>query len=135
MPEVAVTKRAKVLGWQTYARAMKLPEELRGNELEYLSLRDWYTNRLSVKAQFDEALAQAKKVGDKALVAEFSDKVTEAQRDLVEMRDRVRGAAARSWAEAFAMVAEKMLSPETRSILFAEAEMVLGRARLELKSK
>lgn len=135
MPFVSRTRGSKVMGFQTYARAIRLPEELKGVELDYLSGRDWYMNQLSVKAQVDEELAQAKRAGDADRVEELGNRLNAIQSTLFDVRDRVRVAGERSWAEAFFIAAQTMLSPEAMRALSIEADGIIGRPRHELRGQ
>lgn len=132
MPFVSRTKGSKEMGIQTYARVVKLMPEVRDGELEYLSVRDWYMNTLAIKAQYEEALAQAKAANDDKLATEMGGKIHGVDGTLVDLRDRVRRAGEGSWAEAFYLCARTMLPKETMSALENEATHILGRPRHEL---
>lgn len=135
MPEVSVTKGAKQMGWQTYAKAQRIKHEgLRELELEYLNMRDWYTNQLSHLAQWEEALAQAERAKDRDRIDECKHRVGSIQGVLRDARTRVKDAGQRSWAEAFYLVAEGLLPPEAQRVLREEADHLVGRPRDELRT-
>jgi hypothetical protein len=133
MPFVGLTKGSKSRGIQTYARAMTLIPELRDVELEYLSIRDWYMQTLSILAQYEEAYVQAKASRDRALETEFRNKITAINSSLQDVRDRCRLAGERSFAEAVYLAMSKMLPSEVRATIEIEAENLLGRPRTELR--
>lgn len=133
MPFPSLNRGAKRKGIQTHAAARKLPERLLKGELEYLNIRDWYCNQLAVKAQFDEALAQAKAANNYKDIVYFGGRINSINGTLVDVKERVREAGARSWAEAFLLAAECMLDSETRKALSMQADALLGRDRHEFK--
>ena len=132
MPFMRLTRGSKAAGIQTYAKAVRLPEQIRDHELEYLSARDWYANKLAQLAQFEEALAQAKAAGHREDIAVFSGKINGIQSHLIDARRKVKEAAERSYAETFMFVACLMLPDETRKAINVETERLLGRPAQEL---
>lgn len=135
MPVFAMTKGTKRQGLQTYQRAQALPDPLRTVELEYLSVRDAYTNLVARKAQFDEALAQAKVADSKDDIREFSGKIHALESKLVDMKVRVRSSGERSWAEAFFLAADSMLTHDVLKQISEQADTLIGRPRHELRGK
>ena len=133
MPVFAMTKNTRERGLQTFAAAMQLPADLREHELDYLSVRDAYTNLVARKAQFDEALHQAKAIGDKEDIRLFQAKVHAAQSQLVDLKQRVKAAGEKSFAEAFMVSARAMLSKEAFQAVDKEAERLIGRGPHELR--
>lgn len=134
MPLMGLTKNAKRDGVQTFARANRLPPEIRGAEIEYLDLREWFSFQLSRLAQFREALDQAKAEGKHADAVEFGNKMSGIQNEITYAREQVRNAGKRSFAEAVAFVAARMLAPEARKAIWDEAELLIGRGECEINS-
>jgi hypothetical protein len=132
MPFFGLTKRSKQIGIQTHAKAIKLPEPLREAELEYLSVRDHYMQIVGLKAQYEEALAQAKAEGRKADADMFGKKIYGITSSLTDRRQRVKSIGEKSYAEAFHLAATMMLPKEIQMALETEAEKLLGRPRHEL---
>ena len=135
MPFIRLNKGSKALGVQTYAKAKALMPELREAELEYLSVRDWYVEQLNTLAQVEEHLAQAKADGRRDDVAVIGNRMQRIQADLIDARDRVRKAGERSWAEAFFLAADHMLSNEVLRAISIEADRLIGRQRHELEGR
>ena len=134
MPLPRLTKGAREKGVQTFQRVRsKLPRELTGVELDYLSMRDWYMNTLSRREQYEEALKQAKADGDEDFQVELGNKLQMINSNLIDVRDRVRKAGERSWAESFLLVAGCLLPPDVMKILSCQADELLGRVRHEFK--
>lgn len=132
MAVLSVTKGTRQRGLQTYANVQRLLPELRDAELQYLDVRDWYINEVARKAQYDEALAQAKAAGDAGAIKEFANKVHGIQCNLEEARQRVKAAGEMSYAAAFLFVARKMLGNNARRAVEEATERMLGRGPQEL---
>ena len=132
MPFFGLTKKSKQVGIQTYAKAIKLPEPSREVELEYLSVRDHYMQTVGIKAQYEEALAQAKAEGRKADVELFSNKIYGITSSLTDRRQRVKEIGEKAYAEAVYLAATAMLPKEIMMALEQEADNLLGRPRHEL---
>ena len=133
MPIFAMTKKTKRDGLQTFAAAQGLPSGIREHELDYLSVREMYTNLVARKAQFDEALHQAKAAGDSEDIRLFSDKIHGLETGLVDLKRRVKAAGEKSFAEAVMLSARSMLSKEAWSAIEQEAERLIGRGAHELR--
>lgn len=132
MPFFATNKRSKVLGIQTYAKAMRLPPEIAKHELDYLTYRDWYMNQVARQAQFEEEITQANKAGDKKRVAELGMKLRSLQDSLQGNKQRVQMAGERSYAECYLHLSHLMLSQEARIAIQDAVEAFLGRPMHEL---
>lgn len=132
MPFLALTKGAKIRGIQTHARAIKLPEPLRGVELDYLSQRQWYVEQLNMLAQLGERLSQAKACNDNAEISVVGNRINGVNSQLRDVKDRVRIAGERSWAEAYLLAASLMLPEDVHRAISEEADRILGRPRHEL---
>ncbi|WP_286963902.1 hypothetical protein [Methylobacterium sp.] len=132
MPFLSLTKGAKRAGIQTFAKASLLMPELRGVEIEYLDARDWYVNQVNVITQIKEALDQAKAGKNELDVADLGRSLHAEESKLKDVRERVRSAGERSWAEAFHLAATIMLSHENMRALEEETDRLLGRPRHEL---
>lgn len=133
MPFMAITKRAKAMGIQTFARVQKLPEPFKTHELEYLSIRDRYVQTVGRIAQYEEALKQAKVSGDKDHVKELGQKLHGLMASLQGEKLLVQSMCSRSYAEAFRFVASQLLTPEAKEVLNREVEALLGRAENEVR--
>jgi len=132
MPFLALTKGSKKFGVQTYERAMRLAAPLKDAELQYLDVRDHYVNHRAILAQLDEALKQAKEADDKEYVASLGHRILGLQATLSDLRERTRLIGERSWAEAFVLASEHMLSKESLSAISIQADSLLGRCRHEI---
>lgn len=86
MPFFSVTKGCKKQGLQTFARASRLQEPLKNIELEYLSYRDWYMQQVGIKAQFEEALHQAKTDKREDDITLFGNKIYHIESKLTDAR-------------------------------------------------
>jgi hypothetical protein len=106
---------------------------LRGGEVEYLSSRDWYLNQLSIIAQFEEALHQAKDSKNEADVREFGNKIHGVNSRITDYRNQLRDIGAASFAEAFALAARTMLDYDVFVAIDREAARLIGRERHEFK--
>ncbi|MEM1152392.1 MAG: hypothetical protein AAGI03_17935 [Pseudomonadota bacterium] len=132
MPIFAMTKQTKANGLQTFSHASRLPAPLRDVELQYLSIRDHYMNEVARRDQFEEALEQAKAAGNEEDCALFRRKIHRINSSLTDLRQRVRSAGEKSWAEAYFLAASAMLPLEAKTAIEDAANRLIGRERHEL---
>jgi hypothetical protein len=132
MPFLRLTRGSKQRGIQTFARVQRLMPEIRESEIEYLNMRDWYVQELAVLAQFEERLEQAQNEGLTHEIGAIRNKIHGVQSRLIDMKERVRLAGERSFAEAYYLCADAMLNKEARVAIEMAAEEILGRPRHEL---
>lgn len=137
MPFVGRTKGSIKAGLQTYANVMRrVPDEFRGEELEYLSLRDAYMNKLARYEQLAERLAQLKMgPADTDELREVGNLLHGVQASLQEMRKKVKDAGGDSYAAVYVWVSEQLLSQEVRAIIGKETERIIGRPAQELRGR
>lgn len=112
----AWSKQTRKVGMQTYRNVKdNVPPEFRENELQYIDLRDAYSELVSHIKQFEEMRRQSLADGDVENVKHAASRIDSIRGEMRHRRDFIIEAGNRSYAEVFYYVAQKLLNQPTRA--------------------